>query len=131
MWTDILSHLTFTHNYSILSYHNTRLNSVLWTLAVEVQFYLIAPLIGRAFVKKPMITYFAMVAAAFAYRFTYVMQMSDYSLYFNRLPAMLDVYANGMMGALIYVEMCRSVKKAGWKSLISTVIAVLCVVGRG
>lgn len=129
MWTDILSHLTFTHNYSYLSYHATRLNSVLWTLAVEVQFYLIAPLIGRAFVKKPILTYLVMVAAAFAYRFVYVLQLDDYSLYFNRLPAMLDVYANGMMGALIYVNLCRYVRKSGWKSLIATAIAVLSVIG--
>ncbi|MBQ2957630.1 MAG: acyltransferase [Clostridia bacterium] len=129
MWTDILSHLTFTHNFSVLSYHSTRLNSVLWTLAVEVQFYLIAPLIGRAFVKKPMLTYLVMVAAAFAYRFIYVLQLNDYSLYLNRLPAMLDVYANGMMGALIYVNLCRYVRKSGWKSLIATAIAVLSVIG--
>ncbi len=125
-WTDILAHLTFTQNLFPLSYHSTQLNGVLWTLAVEVQFYLIAPLVCRAFMKKPFWTYVLMVSAAFAYRFFYVLPMVDYSLHLNRLPAMLDVYANGMMGALIYAALCRHTRPAGWKSLIMTALAVLC-----
>lgn len=125
LWTDLLAHLTFTHNLFPLSYQSTRLNGVLWTLAVEVQFYLIAPLVCRAFAKCPFWTYLAMVAAAFFYRFAYVLPMDNCSLYLNRLPAMLDVYANGMMGAMIYVTVCRHVKKAGWKSLFMTLLAVL------
>lgn len=128
LWTDLLSHLTFTHNLFPAAYHSTRLNGVLWTLAVEVQFYLIAPLFGRAFVKRPYLTWLVMVTAAFAYRIFYVMPMSDYSLHLNRLPAMLDVYANGMMGSLAYVALCKKMRKSGWKSLIFSAAAVLCVV---
>ena len=126
MWTDLLSHLTFTHNLFPMAYHSTKLNGVLWTLAVEVQFYLIAPFVCRAFAKKPLVTYGIMIFAAFAYRFFYVIPMDDYALHLNRLPAMLDVYANGMMGALIYVTLCRFMKRAGWKSLLMSAAAVLC-----
>ena len=38
MWTDILAHLSFTHNLFADSYTHTKLNGALWTLAVEVQF---------------------------------------------------------------------------------------------
>ncbi len=126
MWTDILSHLTFTHNLFPMAYQGTQLNGVLWTLAVEVQFYLIAPLVCWIFMKKPLFTYVLMVAGAFVYRIFYVMPMADYSLHLNRLPAMLDAYANGMMGALLYVVLCRYMRPAGWKSLFMTAIAVLC-----
>lgn len=128
MWTDIWRHLTFTHNLDVLSYHNTKLNGVMWTLAVEVQFYLIAPLVCRAFAKHPFWTYLAMTAAAFAYRFVYVLQMDSYALHFNRLPAMLDVYANGMMGALIYVSLCRYLRKNGFTALLGTAAAILSVI---
>ena len=105
MLLDLVGHLTFTHNQFYESYIGTRLPGVLWTLAVEVQFYLIAPLIGRAFVRRPFAVYAGMTAAAFFYRFVYVAGLSDTSLYFNRLPAMLDVYANGMLAAWAFVRL--------------------------
>jgi len=126
MWVDLLTHLTFTHNLNTLSYQSTHLNGVLWTLAVEVQFYLIAPFVCRAFMKKPFWTYLIMTGAAFAYRFCYVLPMDDCTMHLNRLPAMLDVYANGMMGALVYAMLCKHMRRAGWKSLIMTVLSVLC-----
>ena len=128
LWTDIWRHLTFTHNYDVLSYHNTRLNTALWTLAVEVQFYLIAPFVCRAFARHPFWTYLAMTGAAFAYRFAYVLPMDDHALYLNRLPAMLDVYANGMMGALIYATLCKYLKKNSWTAFAGTAVSALCLI---
>jgi len=128
LWTDLLRHLTFTHNLDVLSYQSTRLNGVLWTLAVEVQFYLIAPFVCRAFAKEPFWTYLAMILAAFAYRFLYVLPMESHSLHLNRLPAMLDVYANGMMAALIYVNLCRYLRKNGWTALLATILSALCLI---
>ena len=125
MWTDLLTHLTFTHTFSSIAYQSTKLNGALWTLAVEVQFYLIAPFVGRAFVKKPFWTYLAMLIVAFVYRYVIVLPMDSHTLWLNQLPAMMDVYANGMMGALIYVTLCKYVRKSGWMSLIFTVLAGL------
>ena len=51
MWKDILGHFTFTHNLTAEAYIGTKFPAVLWTLAVEVQFYLIAPLVCRCFAK--------------------------------------------------------------------------------
>ena len=116
---DFFGHLTFTHNLTYEGYIGTRLNGVLWTLAVEGQFYLIAPLLGRAFVKKPCLTYAGMVSVAFMYRFVYVAGMQDTTLYFNRLPAMLDVYANGMLFAWLYVALKKRVRPDWRVSLLS------------
>lgn len=128
LWTDLLAHLSFTHNLNSLSYHSTRLNGALWTLAVEVQFYLIAPFVCRAFMKQPFWTYLVMILAAFLYRFCYVLPMDSYTMHLNRLPAMLDVYANGMLGALIYVTLCKYVKRNSLLSLLMSAVSVLCAV---
>ena len=126
---DFLGHLTFTHNLTYEGYVGTRLNGVLWTLAVEVQFYVVAPALGRAFVKKPVPTYLIMVAVAMVYRFVYVAGMSDTALYFNRLPAMLDVYANGMMAAWAYAALQKRMKPRWWKALGAAAVCVAALAG--
>ena len=126
LWIDLLSHLTFTHNLFYESYLGTHLNGSLWTLAVEVQFYLILPLLGRAFEKKPALTWTLMTAAALAYRGWYLPTRDNFSLYFNRLPAMLDVYANGMAASLMYVSLCKRLKNDRFSGLFFTAVALLC-----
>ncbi len=98
MIRDLLAHLTFTHTLFPFSYTGSPLNGVLWTLAVEVQFYILFPLLCRLYQKHPVWTAGSMTAAAFAYR-AWAAGFQDTSLYINQLPAFLDIYALGFMSA--------------------------------
>ena len=95
---DLLAHLTFTHTFSMGTYYWTSLNGVLWTLAVEMQFYALFPLIGRAFLRRPGPTFAAMTLLALGCRAA-ISPLADVQLYFNQLPCMLDLYAFGMLSA--------------------------------
>ena len=95
---DLLAHLTFTHTLFPFSYTGSPLNGVLWTLSVEVQFYLLFPLVARAYMKHPVWTALVMTGIAHGYR-TYVSGFQDTSLYINQLPAFLDTYAWGFFAA--------------------------------
>ena len=128
MWGDLLPHLTFTHNFFYYSYLNTKLNVALWTLAVEVQFYVLFPWLGRAFEKKPILTYLGMTAFSLFVRFRLCLREEDVSLFFNRLGAMLDVYANGMLAALLYVRLCGKPDSA-WRAWLSTALTVCACIG--
>ena len=125
---DILSHLTFTHNLFYFSYFRSPLNGALWPLAVEMQFYLLFPLLARAFRKLPIVTYFAMAGAAFAFRYYATMQ-ADTSMYFNQLPAFLDVYANGFVAASVFAALRKRLgnEPDAKIRLLFTVLLVLCV----
>ena len=125
---DILSHLTFTHNLFYFSYFRSPLNGALWTLAVEMQFYLLFPLLARTFKKLPIVTYAAMAGAAFAFRY-YASLQPDTSMYFNQLPAFLDVYANGFVAASVFAALRKRMgnEPDAKIRLLFTVLAILCV----
>ena len=123
---DLLTHLTFTHNFFEFSYTQTRMNVVLWTLAVEVQFYLFLPALAPVFRKKPLTCYLAMTAVSLCFRYLWTMPMQDTTLFVNRLPNMLDVYANGMLAAHLYVRLAKDHKR---RPLIAALGLAACVAG--
>lgn len=124
LWRDLLAHLTFTHNLFEFSYTQSRLNVVLWTLAVEVQFYLLLPALAPAFRKRPLVCYLGMVAAAACFQRLWTMPMENTTLFVNRLPNMLDVYANGMLAAHLYARLARCERRRGLIAAVGTIAAV-------
>ena len=101
---DLLTHLTFTHTFFYDTYVGTALNVVLWTLAIEMQFYLIFPAVSACFRRKPVATYAAMTITAMVFR-KFAAGQDNIDMFLNQLPAMLDVYANGMLAALFTAEL--------------------------
>ena len=95
---DLLAHLTFTHTFWRSTYLWSSCNVALWTLAVEMQFYFLFPLVARAFRRKPYVTWASMTALALLCRLA-IAPMEDISVLFNQLPCMLDLYAFGMLAA--------------------------------
>ena len=122
----LFSHLTYTHTFFYGAYYNTHLGGSLWTLAIEMQFYLLFPLLARAFTRRPVLTFAGMCALAFAFRTWVQGNVLDTSMYFNQLPAYLDVYACGMAAALIHVRLSRC-KPGVVSRLLCTVLTLVLV----
>lgn len=111
MVKDVASHLTFTFLFWPETYITTPLNVALWTIAVEMQFYLIFPLVARTMQKRPAITAGAMMLSAWVYRLCVAQFARDTNLLINQLPAFLDVYAIGMLGAMAFCRMRRWMRR--------------------
>ncbi|MGN0779236.1 MAG: aminopeptidase [Aristaeellaceae bacterium] len=133
MVKDVFTHLTFTFTFWSDTYIATPIGVASWTLAIEMQAYLLYPFLARAAMKRPALTLCAMTAAAWLWRGWCLWALSDYSMVVNQLPSFLDVYALGILGALVYVRMAHAYRRvkqrparAAWQ-LAATLAAALAV----
>lgn len=125
MVKDVLSHLTFTFLFWPATYVSTPLNVALWTIAVEMQFYLLFPLLAKAMKKRPAITAGGMMLVAWTYRICVAQFATDTTILINQLPAFLDVYAIGMLGAVGYCRMRQWLRGARrYERLIVYVLSI-------
>ena len=121
---DLATHLAFIHNLFRFSYTQTRLNAVLWTLAVEVQFYLLLPVLAPVFNRRPLVCWAAMTGVALSFRYLWTAQMADTTMFVNRLPNMLDLYASGMLAAHLYARLARRTDHRGLIAALGTLLAI-------
>lgn len=130
---DVFTHLTFTFTFSAETYMGTPLGAACWTLAIEAQAYLLFPLLARAAVKRPAVTFPLMILGAWGFRGYCVWALKDYAMVVNQLPSFLDVYALGMLGSLAYVKLtAHAAPKGGRAALrqaLATLALALCLAG--
>ncbi|MEA4869849.1 MAG: acyltransferase [Christensenella sp.] len=117
---DVLPTLTFTQMFFPDALVATKLNGVLWTAAVEMQFYLFFPFLARAFVKKPAWTYLGMLGVSLLYLWGFALRNADsIRLTVNQLPAFFGVFANGMAFAYLFVLFGKRVRRNAQLSVLS------------
>lgn len=105
LWKDVLMHLTFTQTFDFATYIATPIGVASWTVAIEMQAYLIFPLLAKWARRNPLGTFASMAAAALLFRSCAVWGMKDYNMVVNQLINFLDVYAMGMAASLLYVKL--------------------------
>jgi peptidoglycan/LPS O-acetylase OafA/YrhL len=119
---DIGTHLLFIHTWWSDTYGS--INGVLWTLAVEVEFYVIFPILWLAFKRFPWLTAGAMVAISMLYRVhaSQCCYHTSMELLIYNLPGYLDIFASGMISALLYVRWRDSA--SAWRAPLATAAAL-------
>lgn len=104
MAKDLFAHVTFTHNLFADTYFATPLPGVLWTMGVEVQFYLLFPLIAVFYEDRPGLTCLLLALTALCFRL-WLYGRANTLLWVNQLPCMLDLFACGMFAAWLYARL--------------------------
>lgn len=131
MLKDLLSHIFFVNNLWADTLITTKLNTALWTVAVEMQFYIIFPFLAKAFQKKPIITYSVMVTIGLlsCFLISHNAENIYLPLYVNHTLTFFCVFANGMLGALAYMTLTKDLKNNNSLNMLFTVMAVcgLCM----
>jgi peptidoglycan/LPS O-acetylase OafA/YrhL len=121
---DIIFHLLFIHNWFGVT--NASIDGVMWSLGVEIQFYIIFPLLVLAFVRRPLTMTFVLFAIANVWRI-WCMLTPDHYYYEQRLaqlPGYLDFFAAGMLGAFAYVAIALKRPELAERRWIFTAISV-------
>ena len=132
MLKDVLMHLTFTQTFDFATYIATPIGVASWTVAIEMQAYLIFPLLARWARKNPLGTMSSMAAIALLFRSFVVFWMKDYNMVVNQLINFLDVYAMGMGVSILYVKLTTLYPKNRWRYLwqgVATAAIVLAYWG--
>ena len=108
---DVFAHLTFIFPFFRDTYIFTPLGAASWTLAIEVQAYLLFPLIAKGVMKKPVITLGVMCAVCAGFRVWCIWSLTDYSMVVNQLVNFLDVYVIGILAAMAFVRLSEQTDK--------------------
>lgn len=121
---DVITHLTFTFTFFKETYLFSPLNGVLWTVAIEMQLYLVFPLLAKAVRKQPVITLCAMAGVGMLFRLLMARYVNDLAIWVNQLPAFLDVYALGILGAILYMKLHKRVEQAAESGALRRGVAI-------
>jgi peptidoglycan/LPS O-acetylase OafA/YrhL len=127
LWRNLGIHALFIQNAFSDGFGTA--NSVFWSLAVEVQFYVAFPLVARAFRAYPFATAAAMTAIALAYRYGVAGCCLGVETISRAMPAYLDLFAAGMLAAylVVWIRMRRpGIARHAWAF---TAGAALCALG--
>lgn len=133
---ELITHLLFIHTWWQDTYGS--INGVLWTLAVEVEFYLIFPFVWFCFRRAPWITAALMAIVAVTWRgwAAHCCFATTFPVLAENLPGYLDIFASGMICGLLFVRYGHGLRKApsspamslvafaGWAALVWLLIGM-------
>lgn len=96
----LLAHVAFVHPF--FPQHFQAISAPLWTIGIEVQFYVLFPLVCGLFVRRPLTGFSLLVVVAGGYRLLLDALRLDTTFFpTSQVLAFLDVFAAGMLAAYV------------------------------
>ena len=127
-WKDLLTHITCTSPLFPDTYLGTRFNGVLWTVQIEVLYYLLMPWIAKLFRRWPVWTCIGLWGCGiFSANYILYEKADMIRAFGNHMATFAGCYANGMLLCLLYITF-RTRKAENRYTRLAATGAVLCCV---
>ena len=124
----LASHLAFVHTLAPSTFY--AISGPLWTIGIEVQFYLLFPLIAPWFMRRPLLSYGALVLAAEAYRIAVAVSGNGSSVWLtNEVPAFFDLFGAGMLTAWFLAQPRDNSERGGRTATLASLAAFVAAIG--
>ncbi|MCL2671217.1 MAG: acyltransferase [Clostridiales bacterium] len=132
---DLFSHLTFTQMFDLSTYVGTHLNVPIWTVAVEVQFYLVFPLLVWGMRKARYYAPVLLLGVAcvgcwyiYGYGWNYILAAPQANkniiMVINQFPAFLPTFVMGIACAWLYILYVRYVPAKRLFGILWTILSL-------
>lgn len=121
----LASHAFFVHIWSNDTFGG--INGVLWSLAIEVQFYVLFPAIAWCAMRRPLPTLAALAAIGLGYRLI-IAPHADALHQMQQLPGTIDLFAAGMFAAYVYRGLATGAPKLASRGPLWTAVAIVGLV---
>lgn len=118
----IASHLLFIHVLWNETYGG--INGVLWSLAVEVQFYAIFPIVAWCAMRRALPTFVTLGALGIGYRLLVVHDF-DATYQIQQLPGTIDLFAAGMACAYVFRAIATRAPRIAQRRTFWTIVAAI------
>lgn len=127
-WKDFLAHVFCVGPFFAVSYLSTFFNGVLWTVQIEVLYYLLMPWLAKLFRKWPVFTCLGLwgIGVVSANYIAYEMPDQIRALG-NHFLSFAGCYANGMLLCMLYITLKKKKFENTYIRLTATVAAFCCI----
>ncbi len=124
---DTIMHIFFVHNWSTDTILYTNYIGALWTVAIEVQFYLLFPIIAKCFTKKPTLTYaITMIVGVICSCIIQTTATNETLPYYvNHFLTFIPVFANGILASWFYITYTKNKKRTNISDISFTLISII------
>lgn len=125
---DIFTHLTCISGFFPSTFIGTKMNPVLWTVEMEVIFYIFIPFLASQLKKRPGVTYSLMMLISILFTYgTIYGHAESIRGYVNYPLTFLCMYANGFLACYVFTVIKRDLNESNYSQIFFTAVSMFSV----
>lgn len=125
---DLVTHLTCTAPFFPDTYIGSRFNVVLWTVQIEVLYYILMPWLAKLFRKAPVLTCIGLWTCGIVSANDIISHHAEQiRVMGNHMLTFAGCYANGMLLAMLYITLKEKNAENRYTRLAASVAVIGCM----